>query len=109
MLEINFPWTLTSTGAAATACDGAGLRWAQQLTFSVACQAPADTCSFGIEAAPQNSTLFTRMGSTLYSVSSGACAIVQLTGPLQQVRPYLISRTASTSIVTVQLDGTSGA
>lgn len=109
MLEISHQWVLTSTGAG-SAASGLGLRTSQTLTFAVFCEALNDTCAIGIESAPKNtSTAWTRMGSTAYSVSSGGqCVIVQVAGPLFQVRPYLIARTASTSFVDVHLTGVSG-
>ena len=41
------------------------------------------------------------MGSTGYSLSSGVAATIQLDGPLAAIRPYVISKTASTTEVTI--------
>jgi hypothetical protein len=111
VLEISHQWTALASSGPATPCSGLGLRLSQTINITVGCQAVNDTVVFGIEAAPQNnSTNWTRLGSTAYSVSSGGqCAVVQLTGGVQQIRPYIIAKTASTTLVDIQLDGVSGA
>ena len=105
--EAFFKWVLTSTGASTTIFGTNNeLRVCRNLTFIVDCSVTNDTCAIGIESGPTDTGFFDRMGSTAYSVSSGGfAATIQLSGPLACVRPYLIARTASTSVINVTLLG----
>lgn len=104
--EVFFKWVLTSTGASATVFGETGqLRHCRNLTFLVDASVAGDTAFIGIESGPTDTGFFDRMGSTAYSVSSGVSATIQFSGPLLCVRPYLVARTASTSIVNVTLVG----
>ena len=108
MIEITRRWSLTSSGAAAAEA-GAGLQQASNLTFVAAVEGITDTASIGIEHALNSTGNFERQGSTLYSISSGVSVTIQLNGPLLCVRPFVISRTASTTVVVIKLVGNSGA
>lgn len=103
-----FQWLFgsgSSTGAHGTIFDGLGLRDCRNLSFHIAKGAETSTVSVGIEAGLDSTSPFVRMGSTAYALSSGEIQVVQLTGPLQAVRPYLIARTDSNAIVRVVLHG----
>ena len=104
--EAFFKWTLTSTGASTTVYGTNGeLRHCRNLSLLVNTAVAGDTAAVGIESGPTDTGFFDRMGSTAYSVSSGVAATIQFSGPLECVRPYLIARTAATSVITVTLVG----
>ena len=108
--ELYFSWVdLTSTGAA-TVFEGLGLRTSRSLTFVAQAGGSGSTAEIGIESglpadASSYTAKFDRIGSTGYSLSSGISATIQFNGPLAAVRPYIISKTASTTAVTVLLLG----
>jgi len=109
MFEINRRWFgVTSSGAQATE-DGPGLQFSEAVTFTAWVDGATDTAVIGIEHAFSSTSNFDRMGSTAYSISSGGQVTIQLPGPLRAVRPFVIAKTASTTVVNINLDGVSGA
>ena len=104
--DASFTWSTTaliSSGAAA-AYDGEGLKTCRNLTFTIETRAVADTAVVGLEYARTSTSPFVRMGSTAYALaSSGAleAQIVQLSGPVGAVRPYVISKTGSTTKIII--------
>lgn len=98
-------WSLSSTGASTQVVTPPSLLTSQQITVIADMAAAGDTGVFGIEHARTSTSAFVRMGSTAYSVSSGGSVTVQLSGPLYAVRPYLISRTSTTAVMTIQMVG----
>ena len=103
--EVDFKWVTTSSGAL-TAFEGLGLRAARTITVVAQAGGSASTAEIGIESGlPSDASTYTikfdRMGSTGYSLSSGIAATIQLDGPLAAIRPYVISKTASTTEVTI--------
>lgn len=110
--ETHYKWTLTSTGASTNVFEGFGPRTAQNFTFSCQTEGSATTAAIGIEAGVPSDALtvgvsakFERMGSTLYTLSSLAATIIQVTGPLAAIRPYVIDKTNSTTVVQIVLLG----
>lgn len=114
--EVSHQWTLTSTGAAV--CIGPGstndalnhdlLRNCQNITVVAYTPggASASTAAIGLEVGVHSTSPFARYGSTANTLSSNGDAVVfQLPGPIRAIRPYLIDRDASTTIVYVTLDG----
>lgn len=102
--EFDFNWLLTSTGAGTVNADDA-LKNCQRLTIIADCLVAGDTATIGIESGPNSTGFFDRMGSTAYTISSGAAVTIQLSGPLLAIRPYYINRTASTSSVRIRVVG----
>ena len=109
MLEMTRRWFGISSSGAQTAEDGPGLQHSQAITITAWCDAVADTAVIGIEHGWNSTSPFDRLGSTAYSISSGLSVTIQLSGPLRAVRPFVIAKTASTTLVNIALDGVSGA
>ena len=104
--EAYFVWSLTSTGAAATVYGTAGqLHDVARLTLLVRSNGADDTAAIGFESGDNSTGFFDRLGSTLTTVSSGLTATLQYTGPFAVVRPYVISKTGSTTVVNFTLLG----
>ena len=108
--EAFFRWpALDSSGASTTVYgDNGDLRGCRNITITIEKGAAADTAVVGIEHARTSTSPFVRMGSTAYLLDSsavGQSVTAQFTGPLFTIRPYVISKTASTTIVTVALIG----
>lgn len=107
--DAQFTWStgdLLSTGAASKVYDGAGLKTCRNVTITIETQAIADTCVIGIEHARTSTSPFVRMGSTAYALASSVAReamTVQFDGPVCAIRPYVISRTASTTKIVMAL------
>lgn len=108
--DAQFRWStaaLISSGASTLVYDGPGLKTCRNITLVIEKPVTTDTCVVGIEAAADSTGRFVRMGSTAYALASSVapneCAVVQLTGPLGAIRPYVISKTASTTKLTITL------
>jgi hypothetical protein len=107
--DAQFTWSTTAliSSGAAQAYDGEGLKTCRQLTFTIEKRVTTDTAVVGIEFARTSTSPFVRMGSTAYALASSVapneCQVVQLAGPIGAVRPYVISKTASTTKVIVSL------
>lgn len=103
----SFKWSFesgSSTGAHGTIFDNVGLRLCQNLTLQLIC-GNGGTCSFGIEVGTDSTSGFSRMGSTAYEMSSASQQVVQFSGPVEAIRPYLIARTDSATFARVILHG----
>lgn len=102
ILENSASWSLTSSGASTQLW--VGLETAQNVTLVVDVSGGTDTCVVGIEHGwePASTGHFSRLGSTAYSVSSGASVTIQLNGPMAVIRPYLIAKTAATTTVRIR-------
>ena len=109
MIDAFFQWpALTSSGAAADVYDNIGLRRCRNITITIEKGSVTDTAVVGIEHARTSTSPFVRMGSTAYALDSsgaGQSVTVQFSGPLFAVRPFVISKTASTTAVVVCLAG----
>lgn len=108
--DAQFLWSaadLASTGASTKVFDGAGLKTCQRVTITIETLNAVDTAVVGIEHARTSTSPFGRIGgSTGYALASSGAAesvTVSLDGPFCAIRPYLISRTASTTPVIVSL------
>lgn len=108
--DAQFRWStaaLASTGASTLVCDGIGLRTCRNLTFFLSKLVTTDTAVIGIEFAPDSTSPFARVGTTSYLLASSVApndgVVVQLSGPVGAVRPYVISKTASTTKLLVTL------
>lgn len=108
--DAQFLWStaaLISSGASTLVYDGIGLRTCRNLTFTIEKLVTTDTAVVGIEFARTSTSPFARVGSTAYALASSVapneCVVVQLSGPVGAVRPYVISKTASTTKLIVSL------
>lgn len=104
-----FRWPeLTSSGASTVVYDNPGLRTCRNVTIVAETQVDADTAVIAIEHARTSTSPFVRLGSTAYALASSAAPeaiVIQLTGPLFAIRPFVISKTASTTVVNIALIG----
>lgn len=107
--DASFVWStseFTSSGASTRVYDGIGLQTCRQVTLTIETTEAVDTAVVGIEHARTSTSPFVRLGSTAYALASSGAAeslTVQLAGPLFAVRPFLISRTASTTKIVIAL------
>ena len=108
--DASFRWSTTaliSSCASTLVYDGVGLKTCRNLTIIIEKPVTTDTAVVGIEVAATSTGTFVRMGSTAYALASSVapneCQVVQLAGPIGAIRPYVISKTASTTKVVVTL------
>ena len=103
----HFVWRMgsgTDTGASTTVFDNMGLRACRNLSLYLASDT-ASTMSIGIEVGVDSTSPWVRMGSTAYTLGAGDAVVVQFSGPVEAIRPYLITRTNSAAIATIRLTG----
>lgn len=107
--DASFLWStaaLISSGASTLVYDGEGLKTCRNITITIENRVNADTCVVGMEHARTSTSPFVRMGSTAYALASSAApesVTVQLSGPVCAIRPYVISKTASTTKIIISL------
>ena len=107
--DAQFLWSsaaLLSSGASTLVYDGVGLKTCRNVTVTIEKPNTTDTAVVGIEHARTSTSPFARIGSTAYALASSAApesVTVSLTGPLCVIRPYVISKTASTTKIIVSI------
>lgn len=98
-LETRHVWSFTSSGAG-TAQDAMGYCYEHSWYLETG---PGTTATIAIETARNSTAAFARLNSTTYALSTGSALLLQTTGPLLSVRPYVVAMTTGT--VTVELIG----
>jgi len=107
--DAQFLWstaTLLSSGASTLVYDGIGLKTCRNVTITIEKPSASDTAVVGIEHARTSTSPFERMGTTAYALASSVApqsVTMQLVGPLCAIRPYVISKSASTTKIVISL------